>query len=390
MGRKARWANFVEWKKYGREREYYSRTHKSLSESKKLEERSWIFLGGHKGWNRKFPLKKERGYPWQTANKWAKYGSENHYDEKLAGHLRISHNLDERRWYICGQSRGWLKNFEFSKSPLNTPKWSSFNEWREEGRRNFYFEQTPSSLLKSGNPSKAWYLKGWKMGWKNKIKFNTTHGRFSTLDEWHDYGIKRKYNQKSTTEMMKSEDENDRKWYYRGNNQRWIADFPFVRKDKIYSVNQLRKFLEEDQEAKKIARLAELSEDASDVAKVMMALWPERFPSASALVRSLPGAVKGVGHSLTPFTLEKAMRFYDKDYSVSREVKYDLDGLLYGILIEEYQVPFNEDPKETLAEIRKYTRKRNSISDLAKKVLAYYDEAYRFDIPGHGRMRSVA
>lgn len=161
------------------------------------------------------------------------------------------------------------------------------------------------------------------------------------------------------------------------------------RPTQIKTESQLAKFLEGTPEAQEVAALASVTESTADIADVLVQMWPDRFLSAAQLARSLPSAVRKIGYSLHPFSMEKAKGFYKKTESLPTAIKYALDDLLFNIAIDQYQPRFNEDPDGTVAELRQLSRGKNGIRKLAKRVHDHYREVYTFHIPGHGRLRDV-
>ena len=158
----------------------------------------------------------------------------------------------------------------------------------------------------------------------------------------------------------------------------------------IQTESELEDFLNENEEAKKISSLITVTENVVDVAEYLSQLWPDRFPTAFELTKYLPGAVKRIGYSLHPFTMEKARGFYQHTQTLDIATKGALDDLLYKIAVEQYQIKFNLNPEDTMEELKGFSKEKNGISSLAKKVLEYYKSACEFSIPGHGRLRGSA
>jgi len=158
----------------------------------------------------------------------------------------------------------------------------------------------------------------------------------------------------------------------------------------IQTQSELEDFLNENEEAKQISSLITVTENVVDVADYLSKLWPDRFPSATNLARSLPSAVKRIGYALQPFTMEKARGFYTHTQTLDIATKGALDDLLYKIAVEQYQIKFNINPQETLEELETFSKEKNGISSLAKKVLEYYKSVYEFSIPGYGKLRGSA
>ena len=162
-----------------------------------------------------------------------------------------------------------------------------------------------------------------------------------------------------------------------------------IRRSPLLTKKSLNEFLEENELARTVSSLVTTTNNVGDVAEILVQLWPDRFPSASQLAKSLPGAVKRIGHSLHPFSMWKARGFYDSDFTVPREVRYALDDLLYSIAIDQYQTKFNQSPVRTINELRRFAVQRNGVKKLAQRVLKYYQGVYDFHIPGHGRLKEA-
>ena len=158
----------------------------------------------------------------------------------------------------------------------------------------------------------------------------------------------------------------------------------------IRTEEQLEIFLQNNPSARAISSLVDSPERAGDIAEILVGLWPKRFPSALELSKSLPGAIKHIGHSLHPFSMDKARGFYEDAYAVPREIKYVLDDILYNIAIDQYQVSFSKNPEKTLQELGDFASQDNGIKKLAERVLNYYKEISSFSIPGHGTLQEAS
>lgn len=158
----------------------------------------------------------------------------------------------------------------------------------------------------------------------------------------------------------------------------------------VKTESQLISFLSSTPEAQEVAALTSITGSTSDIANMLVQMWPDRFPSASQLARSLPSAVKRIGYSLHPFSMDKIRGLYEKTKALPTEVRYVLDDLLFNIAVDQYQTRFNEDPEGTLKELGELSKSKNGIRKLAKRVHDTYREVYTFNIPGHGKLRDVA
>ena len=324
---------------------------------------------------------------WKTKEKWIEYGLKKGYDERHFASFRKSKNKNERSWCYRGGRKRWTKEFPFEKRW--EIRWKTRKEWIEHGLRYGYDKKNPSSFQKSKNKiERSWYDKAiWKR-WLKYFKFTRLiENRWPTKEEWIEQGLKHAYNKRNPAYFQKSKNKIEKSWYYKGRQEGWYWDFNFNRLKTHYirSEKNLQKFLEKNPDAKDIASLAGTKDYISDVADILIKLWPDRFVSAADLARSLPKAVKRIGHSLMPFSFDRAKKVKQK-FSSNSEIIYVLDDLLFSIACDEYQTKFNENPKAALDEIRKYANSENGMKSLASRVLKHYQEIYSFDIPGYGKL----
>ena len=210
--------------------------------------------------------------------------------------------------------------------------------------------------------------------------------RWPDYSSWEQYGVKHDFDKRNLKSLYASENKEERSWYYKGSGQKWLLKFPFsysYKKEK----RSLEQFIHQTPEAQDIALLATVTGNIADIADILTQAYPERFISAADLARSLPGAVKRIGHSLQPFTFEKAGELKGRVRGFPSHVQYNLDELLYTILVDQYQISFNKKPKNTLEKIRQFSKDEN-IGSLASRVLEYYDSIYTFNIPGFGKIKN--
>lgn len=176
----------------------------------------------------------------------------------------------------------------------------------------------------------------------------------------------------------------------------WVNEYqiPLKRRTRgegrIRTPKQLETFLEETPQASELGSLVTVTENIGDVAEIFVQLWPERFPSAADLARSLPSAVRKIGYSLHPFSMEKARGLYDRLKATSGELEYALGDILFQIAVDQYQQQFNKDPQGTLAELSEHAKARNGFGKLVGRVARHYREVAKFSIPGFGKMKGVA
>ena len=390
------WPTLKAWKQYGIEQGFDERNPSSVRKSDILEERSWYNRGVRKTWIPKFSFEysfNQASNLWSTLKTWKQYGIKHGFDERNPSSFRINGNLEERAWYGKGVRKKWLNRFEFEFAKTDaSSNWQNLKTWKQYGIEQGFDERNPSSIVTSDNSEeRAWYGRGVRKKWLPKFqferKYTSTSSNWQNLKTWKQYGIEQGFDERNPSSLSKSDSPEERSWYYRGNKQKWLTQFPFQRKGEVIP---LEKTLQDIPEAKTIGRLSLYTDDISGIAQTLSKLYPNRFPSAAQLARLLPKAVRSIAHSLTPFLLSEAREFHKKTRSLPSEIRYSLDNLLYTILVDQYEPQFNQNPKGTLTELRQFAKqnKSNGLSTLASKVLEYYKSAYTFNIPGYGSIKN--
>ncbi len=193
MGREARWPYYDDWRGYGLSKGYYKINPSSLFKSKDKEKRSWYARGNKMKWLMKFKF--NRKYilgRWQTYEEWEEYGIEKEYDKRNPMGLRFSKNMEERSWYGKGGTMGkenWLGRFEFERK---YGRWENYKEWEEYGVKMKYNERSPSSLLRSeDNEERSWYARGNKMNkkekWLKKFPFKRKIKQANYWQDWENF-----------------------------------------------------------------------------------------------------------------------------------------------------------------------------------------------------------
>ncbi|MCK5321193.1 hypothetical protein KAJ38_01320 [Candidatus Pacearchaeota archaeon] len=383
-----RWPDQESWKQHGIERDYEKRNPRSLESSEDLNERSWYKKGSRSKWapnfnfNRKiFPLK------WKDQESWKQHGIEQDYEKRNSKSLNKSKDPNERSWYGLGCRSGWLSDFNFK---IFHSKWKDQESWKQHGIEQDYEKRNPGSLCKSKNSSeRSWYIKGCRRKWLSDFNFNRKIFPLKWKDQesWKQHGIERDYEKRRYTSLIRSGDPEEKSWYTKGAYHRWLSDFPFLRGSvKIHSEEQLQKFLEENEPIKKIALLSNANGYVGDVAALLFKLCPERFPSQANLAKMLPKAVKKITSALSPYSFGHIMSDFDFLPPMEIEIRRNLEDLLFMVMRDQYKVKFNENPVETIEEIRKFPSRNKNTNSLVRRVLNHYDDIYNFEIPGFGKM----
>ena len=229
------WDTEEQWREYGLQHNYDERSPYSFQKSKDKEERSWYNKGNLKKWDNNFPFTREREkYLWETEEQWKQYGLEKRYDERNPKSLVKSKDKEERSWYRKGNSKKWAKNFPFTRErEFIATSWQTEEEWREYGFERLYNERNPKSLIDSKDKEeRSWYAKGNLKKWAKDFPFTREieKYRWQTEEEWKQYGLEKRYNERNPRSLQKSKDKEERSWYGRGNSKKWAKDFPFQRK----------------------------------------------------------------------------------------------------------------------------------------------------------------
>ncbi len=108
--------------------------------------------------------------------------------------------------------------------------WGSFEEWKDYGVKERYEERNPKSLEKSKNKTeRSWYFKGYREGWTDKFLFRRLKGFFGSFEEWKAYGLERGYDERNPVSLHKSKDKTERSWHTKGVYEGWLNKFLFAR-----------------------------------------------------------------------------------------------------------------------------------------------------------------
>lgn len=385
-----KWQTYEEWKDYGLKAKFNLSFPRELRRRNK-ESRSWYQKGAYRRWVSQFQFLRRGGrLEYITFKDWKEYGLKRRYQERTRVSLMFSETPAKRSWYSKGKRKKWLKKFKF-RSGMSPFGKIGFKQWMRYGLNAHYDEKCRKDISTSTiETDKQWLGRGEYKEWLGKFPFKRKRGGapYDYFNEWRVYGIAEGYDKRNPTSLKRSKDLEEKKWFNKGQAHGWTDEFPFAylaRKSK-----SLKKFIAGNKEAAAIVSIASQPEYAVEVVNILMRLWPESFPSAAQLAKSLPGAVKRIGYSLSPFTLETARDVYEKTRSLPNKARYSLDELLYSIAVEQYQLKFNQKPEEAMAELRVFARERGGISKLVRKVLKFYQEIYDFKIPGYGSLKEAA
>jgi len=234
MAGKSKWQDFESWRDYGTEGEYDQRNANSLRKSENGEERVWYNRGSKMKWAARFDFSRKRDH-WQTFEDWGDHGVELGYDERSRKNLQESEDKEERSWYIKGDKQRWLTRFDFSRErtgPISL--WPDFDSWQQNGIERGYGGRNAKSLEQSEDKrERKWYNRGTSKRWVRRFDFSRERkdtSLWSTFGAWRDFGIGRKYGERNAKSLEDSKDKEERSWYSRGGNMKWVARFDFSRK----------------------------------------------------------------------------------------------------------------------------------------------------------------
>ncbi len=229
-GKKLPYQTFEEWREYGLEQGYENRSHRSLKKSSIQEERGWYSNGAKKKWLTGFNfVRKHTPYEWKNVEDWINYGSEHGYDK------RNPKSLDKggigKAWYQWGLRNKHSKRFKLNyKKPRSS--FNSVEEWTNHGINKGYNEMHQHYFQREANQGEySWYRRGLYKKWLTRFPFKRSNKKrpYTTFEEWYQFGVKQKYNERSPSSLDKSDNIDERSWYGLGGTKRWLRDFPFVR-----------------------------------------------------------------------------------------------------------------------------------------------------------------
>ncbi len=178
--------------------------------------------------------------PYETFEEWKRYGLEHGYERRNPISLLHSEEGSEKSWYNKGVWKKWLKDFDFSRKIIEL-SYQTFEEWKQYGTDQRYEGRNPHSLFKSKDKNeRAWYAKGLQNKWVNQFEFKKTKedSPWQTFEEWKKEGTAREYDQRNSVSLSGSDDKNERSWYSRGMYKKWLSKFKFNRRNDVPRWNE--------------------------------------------------------------------------------------------------------------------------------------------------------
>lgn len=236
-----------QWINYGKENGYEKTNPRSLSKSKDKKERVWYRKGMENSWldsfnfHRKINMQPKEIKELDDLDKWINYGKKNGYEQRKKYTIQESKLAKERSWYNLGRDNNWLDNFSFKftrfKSPDEIKALADQDQWLEYGYSNNYHLMTKQEVKTSENlNNRSWFNKGRDNKWLKSFKFNSKTRSASkeieeldSKDKWIEYGIYHGYENRNSKSLIKSEDKEERSWYRKGNKNKWLSSFSFNR-----------------------------------------------------------------------------------------------------------------------------------------------------------------
>ena len=215
--------------------------------------------------------------PWPDFESWMEEGIRKGYNKKNLTRLIFSEKKEERSWSIRGRKKRWTDKFQFTSS---YNRWENEEDWKQYGLEMKYNKRNPTSLRQS-EEERSWLYRGahkkWVANFPFQRKFRKTSWR--NFEEWKQYGLDKSYNERNPSSLSKSEDKEERGWYFKGSWTGWLKDFPLqkLRNNYISSKEQFKKFLE-DPLAQEVAALALSSgNEEFDIEGILLDIFKDKF-----------------------------------------------------------------------------------------------------------------
>lgn len=160
-----------------------------------------------------------------------------------------------------------------------------------------------------------------------------------------------------------------------------------VFKRQVFTLSDISDLLEGNTQAKAVASLASKGLYANEVIRILIKMFPDRFPSYQRLVDDLPKMVPKITAALGSISIDGLIRGIFED-PVPEAIKTDLKGILLRIGIEEYQSDFNKNPRRTVRKLQRLKEKyqNEDVKRIFEQIRDHYQSILSFKIPGYGRL----
>ena len=109
-------------------------------------------------------------------------------------------------------------------------RWKNKEDWIDWGLQHKHNERNPTSFYKSKDKEeRRWITKGQREKWLKDFEFVKKYelSKWPTKDEWIKHGLRRGYDKLNVTYMIKSKVEDERDWHNKGYREGWTKDFIF-------------------------------------------------------------------------------------------------------------------------------------------------------------------
>ena len=167
--------------------------------------------------------------PWKDLESWEQYGIQQRYQTRTPSSFARSEKPEERAWYRKGQNEGWTGEFEFKRKLEKLP-WKSQEAWNQFGEEHHYHTRSQNSLAKSEQPEeRAWYYKGLREEWTKDFEFRPGNigVPYQTEEAWTQHGIQHAFHGGTQSNLARSEKPEERSWYLKGQREGWLRTFSF-------------------------------------------------------------------------------------------------------------------------------------------------------------------
>lgn len=304
-GKKCPWKDFESWKRYGVEKGFEKYHPTKLGKSENEEERRWYKKGEHEKWNKGFLFsrKKVEGI-FDSCKDWKEHGLSHGYDLRTPSSLENSSDQIERAWYSKGYRYKWLADFSMNRKPNHGGQFASFEEWQKFGIEQGFDQRNSTGLQESfDSQERAWYCRGSNQRWLKRFKFKFKRNKdgFGSLEEWMSWGMEHDLENRSPTSIAYSGKKEERAWYKYGSRRRWIDNFEFSREIRrfIRSRERFLEFIKENPMVQNVIALANnLPCERLTFEAILMEVYEDRFENIAALSNLVDTSIGGVFSSL--------------------------------------------------------------------------------------------
>ncbi|MBI4170654.1 MAG: hypothetical protein HY514_03090 [Candidatus Aenigmarchaeota archaeon] len=267
-------------------------------------------------------------------------------------------------------------------------EWKSKEEFIKYGRAHGYDKLSRAELQDrdSGYYGAGMHHKEGGKGWMDELIPDRQRREWKSKEEFIKYGRAHGYDKLSRAELR----DRDSGYYGAGmhhkeGGKRWMDE---LIPRKIRTDADVKRYISRDPTAKRIVEIASLNQSYSEVAEIFTQLWPDKFPSSEKLAQQLPKVISKVSHAISPLMRFEAAFKGIYEFLPVEFALQNLQDMLYRIGIDVYQAAFNNNPKETLARLKRLqqTIDKKNAQKVIRGIHSWYKDAYQFTIPGIGNI----